>query len=140
MTQQPDAASLWGEPVRVLVCIGYNPSSQLLIRRAAQLARALGGQLYAAHIQTSGSLAPGYRTTLEQNMAQARNLGATILIERGDDVAETISRLARQEHITHVVMGESARSRIREIQSGSLVRQILQATSGVDLYIVADRA
>ena len=32
----------WPGPVRVMVCVGYNPASQLLIRRAGQLARQCG--------------------------------------------------------------------------------------------------
>jgi two-component system, OmpR family, sensor histidine kinase KdpD len=42
--------------------------------------------------------------------------------------------------VTHLVMGESARSRLDEVRRGSLVRQVLSATRGIDVYIVADPA
>jgi len=42
--------------------------------------------------------------------------------------------------VTHLVMGESARSRLDEVRRGSLVRQVLGATRGIDVYIVADPA
>jgi len=126
--------------VRVMVCVGYNPTSQLLIRRASQLAHALAGELIAIHIQTAASDAPGYRTMLEQNMALARQLGARVLVEQGADIAQVLARVAQTNGVTHVVMGESARSRWQEIRNGSLVRQLLRASHGIDIYIVADPA
>jgi two-component system sensor histidine kinase KdpD len=132
--------STWPGPVRVMVCVGYNPSSQLLIRRAGQLASAFGGELIAVHIQTAASEVPGYQTMLEQNLALARQLDARILIEQGADIAELLARVAQSNGATHIVMGESARSRWEEIRTGSLVRQVLRASRGIDVYIVADPA
>jgi len=130
----------WERPIRIMVCVGYNPASQLLIRRAGQLANALGGELIAVHIETATSEAPGYRTMLEQNLALARQLGARVLLEQGTDIARVLARVAQATDVTHVVMGESARSRWEEIRTGSLVRQLLRASRGIDIYIVADPA
>jgi two-component system, OmpR family, sensor histidine kinase KdpD len=130
----------WAGPVRVMVGVGYNPASQLLIRRASQLARTFGGELIAVHIQSAASEAPGYQTMLAQNMALARQLGARVLIEQGVNVAQVLARVAQANGVTHVVVGESARSRWEEIRAGSLVRQLLRASRGIDVYIVADPA
>jgi two-component system sensor histidine kinase KdpD len=127
-------------PVRVMVCVGYNPTSQLLIRRAEQLASAFGGELLAVHIQPATSDVPGYQTMLAQNLALARELGARVLIEHGTDIAMVLARVAQSNGVTHIVMGESARSRWEEIRTGSLVRQLLRASRGIDVYIVADPA
>lgn len=133
-----------GEPSRrataacAMVCVGYNPASQRLIQRAAYLARALGGELIAVHIQPAESQAPGYQTMLEHDMDLARHLGAQIVVERGWPLAEVIARVAQERGITQIVMGESARSRLDEVRRGSLVRQVLQASHGIDIYIVAD--
>lgn len=123
-----------------MVCVGYNPLSQRLIERAHFLASALGGELLAVHIQADNSDAPGYRTILERNMALARSLGARTLVTRGAPIADVIAQTAQSEKVTHIVMGESARSRWIEVQKGSLVRQVLQASRGIDIYIVADPA
>jgi two-component system sensor histidine kinase KdpD len=133
-------AETWPGPVRVMVCVGYNPASQLLIRRAAQLAHAFGGDLIAVHIQMATTSAPGYRTMLDQNLALARRLGARVLIEQGTDVAGVLARVAHANGVTHIVMGESARSRWDEVRAGSLMRQLLRASRGIDVYIVADPA
>src|SRR5690348_10972395 len=90
-----DALTLpWKDSARVMVCVGYNPVSQRLIRRAGQIAQALNGELIAVHIQPSESAAPGYQTMLEQNLALARQLGAQIVIEHGERLAETLARVA----------------------------------------------
>ena len=102
------------------------------------LAHALNAELLAVHIQSSDSTAPGYRVVLEQNFQVARSLGARTLVERGAPLAETVVRVAQQHAITLIVMGESARSRWAEVQKGSLVRQVLQASRGIDVYVVAD--
>jgi two-component system sensor histidine kinase KdpD len=123
-----------------MVCVGYNPLSQRLIRTAAQLAQALEGGLLAVHVVSAESEAPAYRALLEQNLELARELGATVVSERGDDIAQVLARVAQAHSVTQIVMGESARSRMQEVVRGSLVRQVLQASRGIDVYIVADPA
>ncbi|HEX9372446.1 MAG TPA: universal stress protein [Roseiflexaceae bacterium] len=130
----------WAGVARVLVCVGYNPTSQRLIQRAGLLASVLGGELIAVHVQSSESDAPGYHAMLEHNIDLARRLGARIVVERGAQLAEVIARVAQANGVTHIVMGESARSRLEEVRKGSLVRQILRASRGIDVYIVADPA
>ena len=132
--------SPWPGAIRVMVCVGYNPSSQRLIERASFLARTLGGELLAVHIQIADSAAPGYQTMLQRNMDFARSLGARVAVERGTALAETIAQFAQSNGVTHLVMGESARSRLEEVRRGSLVRQLLRASRGIDIYIVADPA
>src|SRR5512145_3010362 len=107
--------SRWQEPARVMVCVGYNPVSARLIQRAAQLANAFAGELIAVHVQIAESEAPGYQAMLEQNLALARQLGAQIVITQGSPLAEVLNRVAQAHHVTHIVMGESARSRWAEI-------------------------
>jgi two-component system sensor histidine kinase KdpD len=123
-----------------MVCVGYNPDSQRLIQRAGYLAHMLGGELIAVHIQPDESDAPGYHMMLEHNLALARRLGARILVERGSPLAQILARIAQANAVTHIVIGESARSRLDEIRRGTLVRQVLSASRGIDVYIVADPA
>jgi two-component system sensor histidine kinase KdpD len=130
----------WAGKARIMVCVGFNPASQRLIERAGLLAQALGGELLALHIQPAESTVPGYQMMLEHNMKLARQLGARILIERGAPLADVLARVAQANGVTHLVVGESARSRLEEVRRGSLVRQVLGATRGIDMYIVADPA
>ncbi len=130
----------WPDGARIMVCVGYNPAPQRLIERASLLARALGGELIALHIQPAESAAPGYQMMLEHNMKLANQRGARILIERGSPLPKVLARVAQANRVTHLVMGESARSRLDEVRRGSLVRQVMGATRGIDVYTVADPA
>jgi two-component system sensor histidine kinase KdpD len=130
----------WPGAARVMVCVGYNPASQRLIERAGHLARAFAGELIAVHIRPGGNAPPGYQAMLEHNLALARRLGARVVIEQGAPLAEVIVRVAQAHNVSHIVMGESARSRFEEVRRGSLVRQVLGASRGIDIYIVADPA
>jgi two-component system, OmpR family, sensor histidine kinase KdpD len=135
----PNATNWQGE-VRVMVCVGYNPLSQRLINTAVRLAAGLGGQLLALHIETEESEAPGYLSLLEQNLELAERLGACVVRAHGSDLVQTLVDAAQANGVTHLVMGESARSRLEEVMHGSLVRQVLRASRGIDIYIVADPA
>jgi two-component system sensor histidine kinase KdpD len=146
MTEQPPSngrdqpSAPWPGVARVMVCVGYNPVSQRLIERASYLAKAFNGELIAVHIRADDSAPPGYQAMLEHNMALARRCGARIVVERGAPLVEVIVRVAQANGVTHIVMGESARSRFDEVRRGSLVRQLLGASRGIDIYIVADPA
>lgn len=129
-----------GRPVRVLVALGINPSSQRLLRTAARLAQSLDGDLVALHIAPSDQRTQLYQSNLDRHIVQARALGALVEIVEGNDVAATLVTYAQAHNITHLVVGQSDVSRWREITRGSVInrilRLILQQQSGVDLYVV----
>ena len=67
-------------------------------------------------------------------------LGAHLLVERGDDVAETVRRVAAERGTTYVLMGTpKPRSALRRLTRPALPFRLLQLLPGVDLRIVADR-
>lgn len=127
-------------PVRIMVAIGINPSSQRLLDAAAQLAQGLGGDLLAVHIKQPRSHASVYQANLDWHIHHARSLGAQVKVVTGKDIAKTLVAYAQAQQITHLVLGQSEVSRWREIRHGSLVNQILRQithqSAGIDLYIV----
>jgi two-component system sensor histidine kinase KdpD len=130
----------WPGPIRVMVCVGYNPTSERLLKRASFLANTLGGELLAVHFYSTESEVPGYQTMLQHNLDLARRLGAQVQIERAGLIGQAIAQFAQSHGVTHIVMGESARSRLEEVRRGSLVRQVMSASQGIDVYIIADPA
>ena len=67
-------------------------------------------------------------------------LGATVLVEEGDDVADVAARVARERRTTYVVIGTPApRTGLRRF-SEPLTDRLLRAMPGVDIRIVADPA
>ena len=116
-------------------------SSQRVVRRAWRSAQRLGAELDILTV-----LAPGR----EPGAAEAEQLdalrrlgsllGATVLVEEGDDVADVVARVARARGTTYVLMGTpTARSGLRRFGE-PLTERLLHRLPGVDLRVVADRS
>jgi two-component system, OmpR family, sensor histidine kinase KdpD len=130
------------EPVafgeRVMVCVDGRPNSEVLVRRAARMARRSGSRLYVLHIEPADEREPA---EAHQRVDQAEHLGAQLggtPLRRGGDVAEEIIRAARELGVTQIVLGESHRPRWREVLGQSIIARILRETDGVDVHIIAD--
>ena len=67
-------------------------------------------------------------------------LGAHLLLEEGDDVAEIAARVARERGTTYVLMGVPRERRGLRRLVEPLHDRLLKLLPGVDLRIVADRA
>ena len=68
-------------------------------------------------------------------------LGAHLLIEEGDDVAEAAIRVARNRGTTYLLMGAPRpRNAWRRLTQPALPYRLLRGLPGVDLRFVADRA
>ena len=125
-------------PVRVMVAIGINPSSDRLVRRAVKLAEGLGGELFAVHIHPPGDKSPAYQANVDWHLEQARQLGARVEVIHARDVAAALVEQARTIGATHLVLGQSDISRWQEVLQGSIINRILRFRAGIDLYIVPD--
>ena len=66
-------------------------------------------------------------------------LGAHLLVEEGDDVAEIAARVARERGTTYVLMGVPRERRGLRRFGEPLHDRLLKLLPGVDLRIVADR-
>ena len=86
---------------------------------------------------------PGFRRShhaqLEAMRRLASVLGAHLLVEEGDDIADTAVRVARDRGTTYVLMGTPAPRRGLRRFSDSLATRLLNGLPGVDVRIVADR-
>ena len=67
-------------------------------------------------------------------------LGAHFLEVEGDDLVETVRRVASERGSTYVLVGTPDESRRREILRGSLVSALVRQLPGVDIRVVANRA
>jgi two-component system sensor histidine kinase KdpD len=63
-----------------------------------------------------------------------------VLIEEGDDVAETVARVAAQRGTTYVLLGASRPARGLARLREPLPQRIIRLVPGVDVRIVADRS
>jgi two-component system, OmpR family, sensor histidine kinase KdpD len=126
---------------RLLALVTPDPESQRVVRRAARSAQRLDGELDLLYVRPYGKEPNAEeREQLEALRRLASVLGAHLLLEEGDDVAEIASRVARERGTTYVLMGvPSGRRGLRRFGE-PLHDRLLKLLPGVDLRIVADRA
>jgi two-component system sensor histidine kinase KdpD len=126
---------------RLLALVEPYPGSQRLVRRAWRSSQRLGAQLDLLWVAPPGKEADADQ---ERQLAAMRHLasvlGATLIVEAGDDVAETVTRVARDRGTTYILMGRSRPARGLARLRVPLPQRLLEALPGVDVRIVADRS
>jgi two-component system sensor histidine kinase KdpD len=124
---------------RLLALIKPRPESQRVVRRAWRSAQRLGAELDLLWVADHE---PGRdeQEQLDSLRRLASVLGAHLLIEHGDDVAEVAQRVAAERGTTYVLIGTPARRNLLErLTRHSLPTRLLAVMPGIDLRIVADR-
>jgi two-component system sensor histidine kinase KdpD len=125
---------------RLLALIKPSPKSQRLVRRAWRSAQRLQAELDLLWVSTREP-SPEEREQLEALRRLATVLGAHLVVEPGDDVAETVQRVARERGTTYVLMGTPRpRNALRRLTAPALPFRLLQLLPGIDLRIVAERS
>jgi two-component system sensor histidine kinase KdpD len=97
---------------QVLVCLSsHGPNSARLLRYGSRLAGKLNRNWYALYVQTPAEEATvidaGIQRTLADTLTLAKQLGAMVFTYKGQDVADTILRFAREYRVGHLVIGSS---------------------------------
>lgn len=135
-----DSAASQAVGERLLALIKPTPRAQRLVRRAWRSAQRLGAELDLLWVKR-----PGYRpSNEEQDQLDAIGrlaavLGAHVLVEEGDDVAQTVKEVAEEKGSTYVLIGTpSARTGLDRFKP-TLPTKLIEALPGVDLRVVADR-
>ena len=126
---------------RVLALVEPQPKSQRILRRAWRSAQRLGAEIDAMWMHADGrEPSAEEKTQLAALRRVASLLGVHFLEERGDDLVETVQRVARERGTTYIFIGTPDESRRREIFGGSLLSRMVREIPGIDIRVVADRA
>jgi two-component system sensor histidine kinase KdpD len=124
---------------RLLALVTPQPASQRIVRRAWRSAQRLGAELDVLIVLASEP-SDAEREQIDAFRRLGSLLGADVIVEEGDDVADVAARIARERRSTYVVIGTPApRTGLRRF-SEPLTDRLLRALPGVDVRIVADRA
>ncbi len=124
---------------RIAVCISSNPAAQYLIARGSRMAKAINGEFYVVYVDIGRDTRPEDQKTLAENIRFAENLGAKIVRMKGDDVAREVARFVRENHITQVIFGRSARSGWQKYLYLSAIHKFLREAPPVDVHIVTQQ-
>lgn len=127
-------------PERVMVCMSSSADAPRVIRAGARVAGRLGARWYAVYVETPRE-APGRierpdRDALQRNIALAETLGGTVVRVKADKPGDGLIAFAQREGITHVVFGQSARSRWEILLRGSTLNRFLQEVRDAAVQVV----
>jgi two-component system sensor histidine kinase KdpD len=130
-------AGPWKSGERLMVAVGPAPLSEQLVRWTRRLAFNLEASWIAVHVETTTPLSDAAKQRLMSNLSLARELGAEVVTTEGNDIAETLVRVAHQQNVSQIVVGKPLRSRLQELFSGgSLVDKLIRSSGDVDIYVV----
>ncbi len=73
---------------------------------------------------------------MEEYLKLARDLGAKTVLLKSKRVADALIAFAQQENISHVVFGQSARSRFDILLRGSVLNRFLSEVRDVTVQVV----
>jgi two-component system sensor histidine kinase KdpD len=145
-TREDDLAAATPQAVgeRLLALVEPYPGSQRLVRRAWRSAQRLGAQLDLLWVSPPGRGEGGYGVEQERQLGALRQLasvlGANLLVEPGDHVADTVARIARDRGTTYILVGRSRPARGLARLRTPLPQSLMERLPGVDVRIVADRS
>jgi two-component system sensor histidine kinase KdpD len=125
---------------RLLALVKPSPKSQRVVRRAWRSAQRLQAELDVLWV-SGREPTTGEREQLDALRRLASALGAHLLVERGDDVAVVVQRVAHERGTTYVLMGTpQPRNALRRLTRPALPFRLLHMLPGIDLRIVAERS
>jgi two-component system sensor histidine kinase KdpD len=127
-------------PERVMVCTSSNSDAPRVLRAGARIAGRLGARWYAVYVETPrespGQIKPTDREALQRNIALAEELGATVVRVRANRPADGLIAFAQREGITHVIFGQTARSRWEILMKGSTLNRFLEEVRDAAVQVV----
>lgn len=127
-------------PERVMVCMASRGSAKKLLRTGSRIAGRLANDWYAVYVETPreepGRIDPQDFVALQENVRFAEGLGARVVKLKGSNVADALIEFARREGITHVIFGQSARSRWDILLHGSIINRFLNEVREATVQVV----
>src|SRR6266540_170880 len=127
-------------PEKVMVCIASRGGAKKLLRVGSRIAGRLASDWYAVYVETPreepGRIDPKDYVSLAESLRFAEELGAKVIKLKGANVADTLIDFARREGVTHVVFGQSARSRWDILLRGSVINRFLNEARDATVQVV----
>ena len=135
--QRHGIAMPWETRERVIVAIDGTAEGEHLIRRGARMAARTKGELLAVHVRSADGLARPSPNLLEHQRALVAELGGRYLEITGGDVAETLTKFARAENATQLILGAPQKSRWEELIHGSIINRVVRLAGPIDVHVIS---
>jgi len=128
-------------PEKVMVCMASRGSAKKILRTGARIAgRLANDDWFAVYVETpqeeTGRIDPTAYAALQENIRLADTLGAKVVKLKGTNVADELLKFARENGVTHVIFGQSARSRWQIIWRGSVINRFLREVKDAAVHVI----
>ncbi|WP_254062277.1 universal stress protein [Acidobacterium sp. S8] len=127
-------------PEKVMVCISAHTGTERIIRAGARIAGRLATNWYAVYVETPGkdlrNTNPDGFHRLEEYKRMARDLSAKVVVLSDKNVSDALIAFTKRENISHVIFGQSARSRFDILLRGSVINRFLAEVRDATVQVV----
>lgn len=137
--RQKQIDQVWPAGERIMAAIDASVDAERVLRRAWRIADRLNADLLAIFVETPGwaNAAPESKRALEENLRYAEDLGAEVVRVKGADVAEQLSKVAREKNAGTIVMGRPRERGLFGRLRGSTVSRVLARVPAAEVHVVA---
>ncbi|HEX5832325.1 MAG TPA: sensor histidine kinase KdpD [Pyrinomonadaceae bacterium] len=127
-------------PEKVMVAMASRGSAKKLLRVGSRIAGRLASDWYAVYVETPseelGRIKPEDFAALQESIRFAEELGSRIVKLKAKRVSDGLIEFARREGITHVVFGQTSRSRWDILLHGSIINRFLDEVRDATVQVV----
>ena len=127
-------------PERVMVAMASRGSGKKLLRIGSRIAGRLASDWYAVYVETPneemGRIKPEDYAALQENIRFANEMGAKVVKLKSRKVADALIDFAKHEGVTHVVFGQTSRSRWDILLHGSIINRFLDEVRDATVQVV----
>jgi len=127
----------WAARDRIVVALTGGPEGKTLLRRGARIAgRVAGRTLIAVHVVRSDATVGTSATEIERQRLLAENLGGSLQLIVGDDIAATVLEFARSVNATQIIVGAPRHGRLAQLFRPSTANAIVSDSGDIDVHVV----
>ena len=127
----------WAARDRIVVALTGGPEGAMLLRRGARIAgRVAGRSLIGVHVVRSDGTVATSASEIERQRLLAENLGGSLQLIVGDDIAATVLEFARSVNGTQIIVGASRHGRLAQLFRPSVANAIVKGSGDIDVYMV----
>ncbi len=127
-------------PEKIMVCLASRGSAKKLLRKGARFAGRLATDWVVVYVETPKEspdrISFEAKKALQENICLASQLGGKYIHLKGKNVADELVKFAREHSITHVIFGQSARTRWEIFWKGSIINRFLTDVTNANVHVV----
>ena len=123
----------WPAVERILVCIRPGPTAEPMVRAAYRLANRFDADwiVLSVDIDDERALSSQEHIWLNQALETGRRLDGRIVRYRGNDISEEITRIARRNNVSMIMLGKPHGINVLF----SPVYRVIRQSQGIDVYL-----